>query len=126
MSRKLLTILVTAGALAVPAAGYAQIAPGDPPGRDRATAPQGRGMPSATEKDSPGFVDDAVITTRVKVGFAKDDGVRATRIRVNTDKGVVRLSGVAGSREESEKAESIAKSIEGVISVRNELTIEAK
>ena len=69
---------------------------------------------------------DAMITTRIKVEYAKDDLVRATRISVNTDKGVVRLSGIANSQAEADKAEAIAKNTQGVVSVTNEIRIEPK
>ena len=69
-------------------------------------------------------VSDASITAKVKTEFAKDKAVSALKINVDTDnKGVVTLKGTAKSKEEAAKAESIAKSVKGVTSVKNEITV---
>lgn len=70
------------------------------------------------------FVDDATITTRVKAKFASDSTVSATRIKVDTVKGVVELSGKVSSEAESDQAVALAKGIPDVRGVRNNLTIE--
>jgi hyperosmotically inducible protein len=119
-----LSLLIIACALALPAAAHAQSSQPDRPKRDPSAAP--KETPSTKEGDASRFVDDAVITTRIKVEYAKDDLVQATRISVNTDKGVVRLSGVAATQAEIDKAVAIAKNTEGVVSVRNEIKIEPK
>lgn len=69
--------------------------------------------------------EDTTISTKIKGEFAKDKGVSAMGIHVATDKGVVTLTGNAKSREEAEKAVSIAKSTSGVSSVKNEIKIGA-
>jgi hyperosmotically inducible periplasmic protein len=74
---------------------------------------------SITEK-----VEDSWITTKVKSEFAVDKTVSATNIHVDTNNGVVRLSGVAKSTEEANKAVSIAKGVKGVTSVRNDMQIQ--
>jgi len=71
------------------------------------------------------YVDDATITTRVKSRFASDDTVSATRIKVETVKGVVELSGNVASEAEREQAVKIAKAVPDVRGVRNNLTIQA-
>jgi hyperosmotically inducible protein len=109
-------IFITACALAFPAAALAQSSQTEKPKRDASS--------TSKDTDSCRFMDDAMITTRIKVEYAKDELVQATRISVNTDKGVVRLSGVANSQAEADKAESIAKNTEGVISVKNEIKVE--
>ena len=70
------------------------------------------------------YVDDATITTRVKSRFASDASVSATRIKVDTVKGVVELSGKVSSEAESEQAVALAKGVPDVRGVRNNLTIE--
>ena len=71
-------------------------------------------------------VSDAAITAKVKTEFAKDKQVSALNINVDTDaKGAVTLKGTAKSNEEKAKAESIAKSVSGVTSVKNEITVTA-
>jgi hyperosmotically inducible protein len=123
MSAKMTALLVTACALAIPVAGHAQYQP-DKPKRDASSAPKETGP--TKDSDTSSFMDDAVITTRIKVEYAKDDLVKATRISVNTDKGVVRLSGVASSQAEADKAETIAKNTQGVVSVKNEIKVEPR
>ncbi|MES2425305.1 MAG: BON domain-containing protein [Pseudomonadota bacterium] len=69
------------------------------------------------------YVDDSVITTKVKARFAEDKTVAATSISVETLKGTVQLSGFAKSSSEKAQAESIARSVEGVRSVRNDIVV---
>ena len=69
------------------------------------------------------ITEDTTITGKVKGEFAKDKTVSALGIHVDTNKGVVTLSGNAKSREEAEKAVAIAKSTAGVSSVKNEIKI---
>jgi hyperosmotically inducible periplasmic protein len=71
------------------------------------------------------YVDDATITTRVKTRFAKDPDVSAMRIKVNTDKGVVQLSGTAKSDVERQKAIDLARSVPGVKDVQDSISIES-
>lgn len=61
-----------------------------------------------------GKADDAWITTKVKSEFATTEGVDATEISVTTKKGIVWLSGHAGSAAEKAKAERVARSVKGV------------
>jgi osmotically-inducible protein OsmY len=70
-------------------------------------------------------VDDAAITTKVKAAFAKDKDVSAMAVHVDTDKGVVRLSGDVKSSTEKVKAERLARDVEGVRAVTNNLTVKA-
>jgi hyperosmotically inducible protein len=68
-------------------------------------------------------VDDSSITGKVKLAFAKDPTVRAYRIDVDTDKGVVTLSGTVKDETEAKRAISVAESIKGVKHVNSVLTI---
>jgi hyperosmotically inducible periplasmic protein len=71
-------------------------------------------------------VKDSIITTKIKAEYAKDKAVSAMNIKVDTDdKGVVTLSGNAKSKEEAAKAESIAKSVSGVTTVKNNIQVTA-
>ena len=69
------------------------------------------------------YVDDAGITTAVKAKFAEDKNVAATSISVETLKGTVQLSGFAKSQAEKDRAESLARSVKGVVSVRNSIVV---
>jgi hyperosmotically inducible protein len=70
------------------------------------------------------YMDDAMITTKVKAALAKDPAASALAISVETTKGTVQLSGAVDSAEEKMKAESIARSVEGVRGVENKLTVK--
>ncbi len=65
--------------------------------------------------------DDAEITTRVKAEYLGEPGLKSMRIRVDTIKGVVTLTGTVDSKSNSEKAEALAKAISGVKEVNNQL-----
>ena len=67
--------------------------------------------------------EDTTLTTKVKGEFAKDKTVSALNIHVETSNGVVTLSGNAKTREEAEKAVTLAKSTSGVSSVKNEIKV---
>ena len=69
------------------------------------------------------YVDDATITTQVKSRFAEDKTVAATRIQVETMKGVVQLSGFAVSEAEKQRAAQIAASVPGVKQVQNAVAV---
>jgi hyperosmotically inducible periplasmic protein len=66
-------------------------------------------------------IDDTTITTTVKTKLAAEKGATLTRIQVDTDRGVVQLSGVVDSAAERTRAEQIARGVSGVKSVKNNL-----
>ncbi len=66
-------------------------------------------------------IDDTTITTSVKTKLAAEKGATLTRIQVDTDRGVVQLSGVVDSPAEKARAEQIARGVSGVKSVKNNL-----
>lgn len=70
------------------------------------------------------FVDDSVITTRVKTAFVKDPDLKAMQINVKTYQGVVQLSGFVDSQKEVSKAEEVAKNVSNVKSVENDLIVK--
>jgi hyperosmotically inducible protein len=69
------------------------------------------------------YVDDTAITTAVKAHFVENRQVDATSIRVETLNGTVMLTGFAKSATEKATAESIARGVNGVKSVKNEIAI---
>ncbi len=69
------------------------------------------------------YIDDAGITTLVKSRFFEDKDVAGTSISVETLNGTVMLSGFAKSSLERNKAETIARGVKGVKSVKNEIAI---
>lgn len=69
------------------------------------------------------YVDDTVLTTRVKTKFAADPQVSAMGINVETLRGEVQLSGFAKSSDEKAMAERIARDTSGVRAVRNNIIV---
>nr|WP_319566711.1 BON domain-containing protein [uncultured Rhodoferax sp.] len=69
------------------------------------------------------YVDDTGITTLVKARMAEDKAVSASSISVETLNGVVMLSGFAKNSTEKATAESIARGVKNVKSVRNEIAV---
>ena len=90
----------------------------------RDTTPNTMSRDSATPKKEHGVMSDAMITTKVKAEFAKDKMVSATKIHVDTDKGVVTLGGTAKSKAEADHAVTLAKNVSGVESVRNDIKVQ--
>lgn len=69
------------------------------------------------------YVDDTTITTQVKARLLENKDVAGTSISVETLNGVVMLSGFAKNATEKTTAESIARNVNGVRSVKNEIAI---
>jgi hyperosmotically inducible periplasmic protein len=69
------------------------------------------------------YVDDATITTQIKSRFVENKDVDAASIKVETLNGTVMLSGFAKNATEKSAAESIARNVNGVKSVRNEIAV---
>jgi len=69
------------------------------------------------------YVDDATITTQVKSRFVGNKDVDASSIRVETLNGTVMLSGFAKNATEKSTAESIARGVNGVKAVKNEIAV---
>jgi osmotically-inducible protein OsmY len=79
--------------------------------------------PTPTREGTGEYVDDSVITGKVKAAFAADPMVKATQVQVETFKGTVQLSGFVDSRESAQRAVEIARSVKGVQSVKNDTVI---
>lgn len=69
------------------------------------------------------YVDDTAITATVKSRMLESEDVAGTSITVETLNGTVLLSGFAKSQKEKATAESIARKVDGVKAVRNEITV---
>jgi len=77
-----------------------------------------------THESTGEYVDDSVITTKVKALLAEDDFLKSFQISVETYKGIVQLSGFVNSQEAVNKAGQIARSVKGVNSVKNNLIVK--
>ncbi len=71
-----------------------------------------------------GYAGDAATTSEIKAKLLADDIVPSRKVKVETTDGVVQLSGTVENQAQSERAEGIAKAIDGVKSVKNDLTVK--
>jgi len=77
-----------------------------------------------THESTGGYVDDSVITTKVKSLLAEDDFLKSFQIGVETFKGTVQLRGFVNSQKAADKAGEITRSVKGVMSVKNNLIVK--
>ncbi len=69
-------------------------------------------------------IDDATITAGVKDAIVRDPALKMTGIGVETEQGVVKLSGFVSSADSVAAAASVARTVKGVKSVRNDLRLK--
>jgi osmotically-inducible protein OsmY len=83
------------------------------------------GCASTASREGTGeYIDDSVITTKVKYAIAQDPQLKVLEINVETFKGQVQLSGFVGSRAHIGRATEVARGIKGVKSVVNDLRLK--
>jgi osmotically-inducible protein OsmY len=83
------------------------------------------GCASGPNKEGTGeYVDDAVITTKVKAAIVNEPNLKSTEINVETYKGVVQLSGFVSSATGASRATELARGVKGVTSVKNDLRLK--
>jgi osmotically-inducible protein OsmY len=83
------------------------------------------GCASTPTRESTGeYVDDSVITTKVKAAIFNDPSLKVFQINVETFKGEVQLSGSVDSAQSVKKAGEVARSVGGVKSVKNNLIVK--
>ncbi|MES2932436.1 MAG: BON domain-containing protein [Pseudomonadota bacterium] len=83
------------------------------------------GCASSPTKESTGqYVDDTVITTKVKAAIFNEPTLKAAEINVETFKGIVQLSGFVRSEDNIAKAIEVARTIDGVKSVKNDMRLK--
>jgi len=77
--------------------------------------------PTATHEGTGQYVDDSVITSKVKAAIFNESTLKSAEINVETFKGRVQLSGFVNSQSDINKAVQVARGIEGVQSVKNDM-----
>ena len=83
------------------------------------------GCASTSTKEGTGeYVDDSVITTKVKAAIFNEPTLKSAEINVETFKGVVQMSGFVNSQADINKAVSLARSVDGVVSVKNDMRLK--
>jgi osmotically-inducible protein OsmY len=87
-----------------------------------AIAPAYLGCASTQKHESTGeYVDDSVLTTKVKAAILDESSLKSMQINVKTFKGVVQLSGFVDSAEHVARAGQVAARVQGVEEVKNNL-----
>ena len=83
------------------------------------------GCASTRTQESPGeYVDDSVITLKVKSAIFADESLKSSEVNVETFKGVVQLSGFVNSQADIQRAVVIASDVNGVKSVKNSMQLK--
>jgi len=84
----------------------------------------GAGCASTPTQEGTGeYVDDSVVTTKIKAQLFDEPDLKSLEIHVETFKGVVMLSGFVNSHDNINKAVAIARATTGVKSVKNEMRL---
>jgi osmotically-inducible protein OsmY len=79
---------------------------------------------SPTQESTGQYIDDTAITAKVKTAIFNDPGLKSLEINVETFKGVAQLSGFASSRDDINRAVEIARNVDGVTSVKNDMQLK--
>ena len=83
------------------------------------------GCASTAKHEGTGeYVDDTVITGKVKAAILKEPTLKSAEINVETFKGVVQLSGFVSSAANESTAVKVATNVEGVKSVKNDMRLK--
>lgn len=85
------------------------------------------GCSSTPKQEGTGeFIDDSVITTKVKAAVFNEPSLKSFEIKVVTFKGAVQLSGFVSSEADIKKAVEVARSVKGVTSVKNDMLVKGQ
>lgn len=83
------------------------------------------GCASTSKQEGTGeYVDDVVITSKVKAAILGEPTLKSAEINVETFKGIVQLSGFVSSQAAAGKAVELARTVKGVSSVKNDMRIK--
>ncbi len=85
------------------------------------------GCASTTKHESTGqYVDDSVITTKVKAAVFNEPTLKSAEVNVETFKGIVQLSGFVSDAGDVQKASELARNVTGVVSVKNDMRVKGR
>ena len=79
---------------------------------------------TSTSEGTGEYVDDSVITTKVKAAIFEQPGLKSAEINVETFKGTVQLSGFVNSQGDINTAVKTAQGVKGVTSVKNDMRLK--
>jgi osmotically-inducible protein OsmY len=77
-----------------------------------------------TQEGTGEYIDDTVLTTKVKAMVFAEPTLKSAEINVETFKGVVQLSGFVSSQADINKAVEVARGVKGVKSVKNDMRLK--
>ena len=78
---------------------------------------------TSTKEGTGEYVDDTVITAKVKAAIFNEPTLKSAQINVETFKGTVQLSGFVSSRADINKAVEVTRGVGGVTSVKNDMRL---
>ena len=85
------------------------------------------GCASTSNREGTGeYIDDSVITTKVKAAVLNEPTLKVAEINVETFKGIVQLSGFVRDAGDVSKAAEVARGVKGVTSVKNSLLVKGR
>ncbi len=85
------------------------------------------GCASTSTREGTGeYIDDTVITTKVKAAVFAEPTLKSAEVNVETFKGVVQLSGFVAEAADIPKASEVARTVKGVTSVKNDMRLKAR
>ncbi|WP_018607442.1 BON domain-containing protein [Uliginosibacterium gangwonense] len=83
------------------------------------------GCASTAKQEGTGeYIDDSVVTTKVKTAILNEPSLKVNEINVETFKGIVQLSGFVNTQAAVNKATEVARSVGGVKSVKNDIRVK--
>ena len=83
------------------------------------------GCASTQTRETTGeYIDDSTITTKVKAAIFAEDTLKSMQINVKTYRGVVQLSGFVNSAQSVKRAGEVARSVDQVKEVKNDLIVK--
>jgi osmotically-inducible protein OsmY len=83
------------------------------------------GCAATSKQEGTGeYIDDTVITGKVKAAVLNEPTLKSAEINVETFKGVVQLSGFVRSQADINKAVEVARTVNGVKSVKNDMRVK--
>lgn len=85
------------------------------------------GCASTSKQEGTGeYLDDGVVTTKVKAAIFNEPSLKSAEIKVETFKGVVQLSGFVSTQADVDKAVEVVSGVKGVASVKNDMVVKGR
>jgi osmotically-inducible protein OsmY len=126
-NRKLTTIAAAIALLfSVGSVAAADAVKVEPKAAEAKSVPEKAVVPAAKKESTGEYVDDSVITGKVKAAIFEDASLKSMEINVETYKGIVQLTGFVKSGADIKNAVKIAHGVKGVKSVKNDMIVKGQ